>query len=73
MSINLQNMLKPSEKVPLTICKVIELLEDVKFSKGVVNLVNGTKEVVESLIDHSLVRAVTFVGSSPVAKLVSDR
>ena len=66
-------VLKPSEKVPLCMYKVIELLEEAGFPKGVVNLVNGTKEVVESLIDHSLVRAVTFVGSSPVAKLVSDR
>ena len=66
-------VLKPSEKVPLTMWKVIELLEEAGFPKGVVNIVNGTKEAVESLIDHPLVKAVTFVGSSPVAKLVSDR
>ena len=66
-------VLKPSEKVPLTMWKVIELFEEAGFPKGVVNIVNGTKEAVESLIDHPLVTAVTFVGSSPVAKLVSDR
>ena len=66
-------VLKPSEKVPLTMYKVIELFEEAGFPKGVVNLVNGTKDAVNSLIDHPLVRAVTFVGSSPIAKLVSDK
>jgi len=66
-------VLKPSEKVPLTMYKMIELFEQAGFRKGVVNMVNGTKEAVTSLIDHPLVNAVTFVGSSPVAKIVSDR
>ena len=66
-------VLKPSEKVPLTMYKVIELFEQAGFPKGVVNMVNGTKDVVTSLIDHPLVKAVTFVGSSPVAKSVADR
>jgi len=66
-------VLKPSEKVPLTMYKVIELLEEAGVPKGVVNLVNGTKEVVEGLIDDERVKAVTFVGSSPVAEIVSNR
>ncbi len=66
-------VLKPSEKVPLTMCKVMELFDKAGFPKGVVNLVNGTKDAVTSLIDHPLVQAVTFVGSSPVAKSVADR
>lgn len=66
-------VLKPSEKVPLTMYKVIELFEKAGFPRGVVNMVNGTREVVEGLIDHELVKAVTFVGSSPVAKLVKER
>ena len=66
-------VLKPSEKVPLTMYKMIELFERAGFPKGVVNMVNGTREVVEGLIDHELVKAVTFVGSSPVAKLVKER
>lgn len=66
-------IIKPSEKVPLTMHKVIELFEKAGFPKGVINLVNGTKDAVEGLIDHPLVRAVTFVGSSPVAKLVAER
>jgi malonate-semialdehyde dehydrogenase (acetylating)/methylmalonate-semialdehyde dehydrogenase len=66
-------VLKPSEKVPLTMYKVMELVEKAGFPKGVVNLVNGTKDAVTSLIDHPLVKAVTFVGSSPVAKSIADR
>jgi len=66
-------VLKPSEKVPMTMMKVMSLMEEAGFPPGVVNLVQGTKEVVEGLIDHPLVRAVTFVGSSPIAKLVSER
>jgi methylmalonic acid semialdehyde dehydrogenase len=66
-------ILKPSEKVPLTMYRVIQLFEQAGFPKGVINLVNGTKDAVTCLIDHPLVRAVTFVGSSPVAKAVSDR
>ena len=66
-------ILKPSEKVPLTMYRVVRLFEQAGFPKGVINLVNGTKDAVTCLIDHPLVRAVTFVGSSPVAKAVSDR
>eukprot|EP00970_Alexandrium_tamarense_P019288 scaffold13861_cov290-Alexandrium_tamarense.AAC.1 len=66
-------VLKPSEKVPLTMCKVLELMEEAGFPSGVVNVVQGTKDAVEGLIDHELVKAVTFVGSSPIAKIVSER
>lgn len=66
-------VLKPSEKVPLTMYKVIELFDKAGFPKGVINMVNGTKDCVEALIDHPNVKAVTFVGSSPVAKIVSGR
>jgi malonate-semialdehyde dehydrogenase (acetylating)/methylmalonate-semialdehyde dehydrogenase len=66
-------VLKPSEKVPLTMFKVMELFERAGFPKGVVNMVNGTKDVVTNLIDHPSVKAITFVGSSPVAKSVADR
>ena len=66
-------VLKPSEKVPLTMHRVMSLVEQAGFPAGVVNLVQGMKDAVESLIDHPLVKAVTFVGSSPVAKIVSER
>ena len=66
-------VLKPSEKVPLTMHRVASLFEAAGFPRGVINLVNGTGDAVTSLVDHPLVRAVTFVGSSTVAKSVSDR
>ncbi len=66
-------MLKPSKKVPLTMHGVVESFKAAGFPKGVVNLVNGMRDAIKGLLNHPLIRAVTFVGSSPVAKLVSDR
>jgi malonate-semialdehyde dehydrogenase (acetylating)/methylmalonate-semialdehyde dehydrogenase len=66
-------VLKPSEKVPLTMHRVAKLFEEAGFPPGVFNMVQGTREAVESLIDHPSVKAVTFVGSSPVAKIVNNR
>lgn len=66
-------VLKPSEKVPLTMLRVASLLKEAGLPKGVFNMVNGTKDAVEALIDHPSVSAVTFVGSSPIAKIVSTR
>jgi malonate-semialdehyde dehydrogenase (acetylating)/methylmalonate-semialdehyde dehydrogenase len=64
---------KPSEQVPLSQRLVFQLVGEAGFPKGVLNLVNGAKEVVEALCDHPLVRGVSFVGSSPVAELVYRR
>ena len=66
-------VLKPSEKVPLTMSKVFELLDEIRLPKGVVNLVNGTKETVDAILDHPDIRAVSFVGSTPVARYVYSR
>jgi malonate-semialdehyde dehydrogenase (acetylating)/methylmalonate-semialdehyde dehydrogenase len=63
-------VIKPSEKVPLTLQKVFELLEKTGLPKGVVNLVNGAKEAVDAILEHPTIRAVSFVGSSPVARYV---
>jgi len=66
-------VLKPSERVPLTMRKVFELLERIGLPKGVVNLVNGGKVAVDALLDHPKIRAVSFVGSTGVAKYVYSR
>ncbi|HXX29014.1 MAG TPA: CoA-acylating methylmalonate-semialdehyde dehydrogenase [Terriglobales bacterium] len=66
-------VLKPSERVPLTMRRTFELLEQAGFPKGVLNLVNGGKEVANALIDHPKVRAISFVGSTPVARQVYAR
>lgn len=66
-------IVKPSEKVPVTMQLVFKLIEQVGFPKGVVNMVNGAKEAVDAILDHPLIRAITFVGSSNVAKYVYSR
>jgi malonate-semialdehyde dehydrogenase (acetylating)/methylmalonate-semialdehyde dehydrogenase len=66
-------ILKPSERVPLTMRYVYELLEKTGLPKGVVNLVNGGKAAVDALIDHPKVRAISFVGSTPVARYIYSR
>src|SRR5487761_914488 len=66
-------VLKPSERVPLTMMRVFELLEQIGLPKGVVSLVNGGKAVVDAILDHPKVRAISFVGSTPIAKYVYAR
>ncbi|PYU00945.1 MAG: methylmalonate-semialdehyde dehydrogenase (CoA acylating) [Acidobacteria bacterium] len=66
-------ILKPSERVPLSMRRAFELLEKTGLPRGVVNLVNGGREVVNALCDHPQVRAISFVGSTPVAKHVYTR
>jgi malonate-semialdehyde dehydrogenase (acetylating)/methylmalonate-semialdehyde dehydrogenase len=66
-------IIKPSERVPLTLRYIYELLEKTGLPKGVVNLVNGGKPAVDALIDHPKVRAISFVGSTPVARYIYSR
>ena len=67
-------ILKPSEKVPLTMHYVCQLFQQAGFPKGVIQLVQGQgADCCNALMEHELVKAVTFVGSSPIAKLVSDK
>jgi malonate-semialdehyde dehydrogenase (acetylating) / methylmalonate-semialdehyde dehydrogenase len=66
-------ILKPSERVPLTMRRAFELLEQTGLPKGVVNLLNGSKSAVDALLDHPKVRAISFVGSTPVAKYIYAR
>ena len=66
-------IVKPSEQVPLTQRRLFELLAQSGLPDGVVNLVNGGRSVVEALCDHPGIRAVSFVGSTPVARQVYRR
>ncbi|TVQ19101.1 MAG: CoA-acylating methylmalonate-semialdehyde dehydrogenase [Spirochaetaceae bacterium] len=66
-------ILKPSEKVPMTSAKLFELIERAGFPAGVLSLVNGGRETVDALLDHPKVRAVSFVGSTPVARYIYGR
>src|SRR5580692_6580850 len=66
-------VLKPSDRVPFSAARLVELINETGLPGGVVNLVNGGKSAVDGLLDHPLVRAVSFVGSTPVAKYVYTR
>jgi len=66
-------ILKPSEKVPLTMNRIAGLLKEAGIPDGVFQMVNGTVDAVNGLVDNPEVAAVTFVGSSRVAEIVSKR
>jgi malonate-semialdehyde dehydrogenase (acetylating)/methylmalonate-semialdehyde dehydrogenase len=66
-------ILKPSEQVPLTQQIAFEVIDSLGLPPGVVNLVNGGREVVEGMLDHPGIDAISFVGSAPVAKIVYER
>ena len=65
-------VLKPSEQVPLTQQIAFEELDALGLPAGVVNLVNGGREIVEGILDHPGIDAVSFVGSAPVARIVYE-
>lgn len=66
-------ILKPSEKVPLTMNRIAQLFHEAGIPSGVFQIVNGTKDAVEALIDHPDVKAVTFVGTTHIAEKVAQR
>lgn len=66
-------IMKPSEIVPLSVVRMAELLKEAGLPDGVFNVVNGGKEVVEAICDHPGIAAVSFVGSTAVAKIVYIR
>ncbi|MDP7279974.1 MAG: CoA-acylating methylmalonate-semialdehyde dehydrogenase, partial [Candidatus Poribacteria bacterium] len=66
-------VIKPSEKVPQTTQQIIQLLDQTELPEGVVNLVHGGRGAAEALIDHPQVKAISFVGSTEVARQVYAR
>ncbi len=66
-------ILKPSELVPLSSQRIAELLKESGLPDGVFNIVNGDREIVEAICDHPDIEAVSFVGSTKVAKIVYQR
>ncbi len=66
-------VLKPSEQVPMTQQIAFEELDALELPAGVVNLVNGGREVVQGILEHPGIDAVSFVGSAPVARIVYER
>ncbi|ULT56377.1 CoA-acylating methylmalonate-semialdehyde dehydrogenase [Neobacillus drentensis] len=66
-------VLKPSERTPLLANRLAELLEEAGLPKGVFNVVHGAHDVVNGLLDHPEVKAISFVGSKPVGEYVYKR
>lgn len=66
-------VIKPSEKVPQTTQQIIQLLDQTELPEGVVNLVHGGQKAAEALIDHPQIKAISFVGSTEVARQVYAR
>lgn len=66
-------IIKPSEKVPLTMMKVFELIDQLDIPKGLINLVHGGKQSVDALLDHPDIKAISFVGSTDVARYIYQK
>ncbi|HNR15479.1 MAG TPA: CoA-acylating methylmalonate-semialdehyde dehydrogenase [Chitinophagaceae bacterium] len=66
-------IIKPSEKVPLSTARLAQLLKEAGLPDGVLNIVNGDSEIVNAICDHPGIEAVSFVGSTKVAKIVYQR
>ena len=65
-------VLKPSERDPTLSLRLAELLKEAGLPDGVFNVVHGDKEAVDALLTHPLVKAVSFVGSTPIAKYIYE-
>ena len=63
-------IVKPSEKVPMTMTRIFELFKDLDLPEGVLNMVHGGKETVDAILEHPFITAISFVGSSKVAKYI---
>jgi malonate-semialdehyde dehydrogenase (acetylating)/methylmalonate-semialdehyde dehydrogenase len=66
-------IVKPSTEVPITQVKIFELIDKIGLPPGVVNLVHGSRDVVNNLLEHPDVKGLSFVGSSPVGKLLYEK
>ncbi len=66
-------VLKPSEQVPMTQTKIFEIIEEIGFPEGVVNMVHGSRDVVNAILDHPDIEGVSFVGATPTAKYIYER
>ncbi|MGD8250810.1 MAG: CoA-acylating methylmalonate-semialdehyde dehydrogenase [Desulfobacterales bacterium] len=66
-------VIKPSEQVPMTQTRVFEIIDDVGLPEGVVNMVHGSRDVVNALLDHPGIEGISFVGSTPTARYIYER
>lgn len=66
-------IIKPSERVPMTMMVLFRVIEKLGLPKGVINMVHGAKEAVDGILDHPAIRAITFVGSTATARYIYRR
>jgi malonate-semialdehyde dehydrogenase (acetylating)/methylmalonate-semialdehyde dehydrogenase len=66
-------VLKPSEQVPMTQTRIMEIVDEVGFPEGVINMVHGSKDVVNAMLDHPRIQGISFVGSTPTARYIYRR
>ncbi len=66
-------VVKPSEQVPMTQTRIFEILDDVGLPEGVVNMVHGSRDVVNAILDNPDIEGVSFVGSTPTARYIYQR
>lgn len=66
-------IVKPSEKVPLTMMKIFEMIDQLDIPKGLVSLVHGGKESVDAILEHPGIKAISFVGSTPIAQYIYSK
>jgi len=63
-------IVKPSEKVPMTMVRIFEIFEELKLPDGVLNMVHGGRETVDAILGNPMIPAISFVGSTNVAKYI---
>ena len=66
-------IVKPSEKVPLTMVKIFDMIDKLDLPKGLVSLVHGGKDAVDALLEHKDIKAISFVGSTPIARYIYSK
>ncbi|MEJ2101508.1 MAG: aldehyde dehydrogenase family protein [Desulfobacterales bacterium] len=66
-------IVKPSEQVPMTQTKIFEVVDEVGLPEGVLNMVHGSRDVVNALLDHPDIKGISFVGSTPTARYIYQR
>jgi malonate-semialdehyde dehydrogenase (acetylating)/methylmalonate-semialdehyde dehydrogenase len=66
-------IVKPSEKVPLTMMKIFEFIDQLDLPKGLLSLVHGGKDSVDAILEHPEIKAISFVGSTPVARYIYSK
>lgn len=66
-------VIKPSDRTPITLQKIVQLLDQLELPDGLINLVNGGEEITNAILDHPLIQSVSFVGSTLVAQHVYSR